>query len=210
MSDTTITERRRRVRLLTLQMLYQIDARNGEDLEEITHSLQDASCDPSEHFEGPWKVLAPADPEEHREAFQRAVATWECHEEADRLATELSPKWPTYRQPVMDRNVIRLCWYEMTRGDTPPKVAVNEAVELGKNFGTERSAPFLNGVLDKMLKRVLNPREEKGATQSAGSAVNDDANPSSNPIPNEDTVDDGDGRPNTIESDEANEPRHAT
>jgi len=89
-------------------------------------------------------------------------------------------------------------------------VAVNEAVELGKNFGTERSAPFLNGVLDKMLKRVLNPREAKGATQSAGSAVNDDANPSSNPIPNEDTVDDGDGRPNTIESDEANEPRHAT
>ena len=157
---TTHTERRRRVRRLAVQMLYQIDARNGEDVDEVLHSLEEAGDDPGEHFDGLWKVSTPVDSEEHGEAFNRAKAAWECRSEADDIATELSPDWPTYRQPVMDRNIIRLCWYEMTKGEIPPKVAVNEAVEIGKEFGTERSGAFLNGVLDKMLKRVLKGKKE--------------------------------------------------
>jgi len=164
MTGTNITERHRRVRRLALQMLYQIDARGVDDFESITGSLREAADDPAQRFEGPWRVLAPADPNEHHEAFERAKAAWAERDEADRIASELSPAWPTHRQPVLDRNVIRLCWFEMTRGGIPPKVAVNEAIELGKAFGTDRSAHFLNGVLDKMLRMVREGHEHQPAS----------------------------------------------
>ena len=58
----------------------------------------------------------------------------------------------------------------MTSGKTQPKIAVNEAVELAKEFGTDRSPAFVNGLLDKVLKRVLGDRgetpSEAGATES--------------------------------------------
>ena len=54
---------------------------------------------------------------------------------------------------------MRLAHFEMTSGRTPPKVAVNEAVELAKSFSTERSPAFINGLLGKVLKRVLGSAE---------------------------------------------------
>lgn len=145
-------------------MLYQMDACGGGELDEIRESLMTAAEDPSGKFEGAWSVPTVDDPTAHRKAFDIAQGAWETHDEADRLATEVAPAWPTARQPAMDRNVIRLCWYEMTKGGVPPKVAVNEAIELAKEFGTERSAPFLNGVLDKLLRRVL---REGGSANAA-------------------------------------------
>ncbi len=159
-NKTNIAERRRRIRRLALQMLYQIDAQNGQEIDAVLQSLSEAADDPENHFDGLWKVSAPTNPDEHTEAFARAQAAWQNHAEADRLASELSPLWPTHRQPALDRNIIRLCWFEMTAGKIPPKVAVNEAVELGKKFSTERSGQFLNGVLDKLLKKILTPDDE--------------------------------------------------
>lgn len=143
-------------RRLALQMLYQLDARQGEDAESIRDSLLNAARDPGDQFTGPWSVPTLDDPTAHRRAFSTALAAWNARIEADTIATSLAPEWPTHRQPVVDRNVIRLCWYEMTQGHVPPKAAVNEAIELAKEFGTDRSGAFLNGVLDRMLKRVLN------------------------------------------------------
>ena len=160
---------RRRVRRLALQMLYQIEARGAEDAEDIRRSLQDAADDPADTFEGPWKVPAPSDPQEHEVAFERAKGAWDSHEQADRLAEQLAPDWPTHRQPALDRNTIRPCWFEMNSTDIPPKAAVNEAIELAKSFGTDRSKAFLNGVLDRMLRGVLKDSEAKGAP-----AENDD------------------------------------
>ncbi len=157
---TNIAERRRRIRRLALQMLYQIDAQNGEDVAAVQQSLREAADDPENHFEGFWSVSAPSNKEEHDLAFARAQSAWQIRAEADLLATELSPLWPSSRQPAIDRNIIRLCWFEMTAGQIPPKVAVNEAVELGKKFSTERSGQFLNGVLDKLLRKTLTPDAE--------------------------------------------------
>lgn len=140
-------------------MLYQIDARDGADLEQIRDSLLEAGADPDGRFQDLWSVDTLTDRRDHLAAFDKALGAWASREEADLRATSLSPEWPTHRQPVMDRNVIRLCWFEMTRGNVPAKVAVNEAIEMGKQFGTERSAPFLNGVLDKMLKMALGETE---------------------------------------------------
>lgn len=144
------------IRRLALQMLYQIDARNGQDVESVRESILWAHHDPSGRFPGAWAVPNRLeDARDHARAFERALGAWETREESDRLAASLAPDWPPHRQPAIDRNIIRLCWFEMTRGGVPPKAAVNEAVELAKTFGTERSAPFLNGVLDRMLRHAV-------------------------------------------------------
>lgn len=160
------------IRRLALQMLYQLDARQGEDAESIRDSLLNAALDPGDQFSGAWAVPTLDDPAAHRKAFETALAAWNARAQADQIATALAPEWPTHRQPVVDRNVIRLCWYEMNEGGVPPKAAVNEAIELAKEFGTDRSGAFLNGVLDRMLKRVLNAEHESDADGS-GEPVDD-------------------------------------
>lgn len=164
-------EHRRAIRRLALQMLYQLDVRNGQFADEVRDSLLRAGHDPQHRFDGPWRVDTLTSSVDHRVAFDKAMGAWRDREPADRLATELAPEWPSRRQPVVDRNIIRLCWSEMTRGDVPPKAAVNEAVELAKIFGTERSGPFLNGVLDKMMRRLAAARE----AVAAGLAPNEEA-----------------------------------
>ena len=67
----------------------------------------------------------------------------------------------------MDRAILRLAHYEMTSGRTNPKVVVNEAVELAKEFSTERSPAFVNGVLDKVLKRMAAKPIEAADDESA-------------------------------------------
>jgi N utilization substance protein B len=62
------------------------------------------------------------------------------------------PQWPPRRQPGVDRNLIRLAVWELTNTVTPPKVIIDEAIELAKQFSTEQSAAFVNGVLDSVLK----------------------------------------------------------
>ncbi len=70
----------------------------------------------------------------------------------DELIGRFAPAWPVAQLPFIDRNVLRLAIYEITNGDqTPPKVAVNEAVELAKSFGSESSPKFVNGVLGSVL-----------------------------------------------------------
>ncbi len=66
----------------------------------------------------------------------------------------LAPEWPTYRQPVVDRNILRLAYFEIESGQTPPKVAINEAVELAREFSTQKSPAFVNGVLDKIMRNL--------------------------------------------------------
>lgn len=71
--------------------------------------------------------------------------------EIDNAITEASQHWRVDRMSRVDRNVMRLALYEMLyRKDVPPKVCINEAIELGKQFGTEDSSSFINGVLDRI------------------------------------------------------------
>ena len=73
-------------------------------------------------------------------------------------ATSLAPKWPTHRQPAVDRAILRLAYHEMKSGRTPIKVVINEAVELAKGYCSKESPPFINGVLDKMARQIQSPQ----------------------------------------------------
>ena len=74
----------------------------------------------------------------------------------DKMITEFAPTWPISQMAVTDRNLLRMAIYEMAMlGETPPKVAINEAVEVAKVFGSESSPRFVNGVLGSVLETTI-------------------------------------------------------
>jgi N utilization substance protein B len=72
--------------------------------------------------------------------------------EIDGVIRKLAPAWPVQQIPMVDRNILRIAIYEIrhTQG-TPPKVVINEAVELAKTFGSKSSSRFVNGVLGSLM-----------------------------------------------------------
>ena len=84
------------------------------------------------------------------EGLSLAKMTWSHREAADIDLAPLTPEWPLHRQPVVDRNLLRLAWYEMNEAGTPPKVVISESVDLAREFSTEQSPSFVNGVLDRL------------------------------------------------------------
>jgi len=135
----------REIRRLAFQTLYQFDARTPDDISTIRSSLDEAPG-----FTHP----------ERDKAFALARAAFEDHEQADTVMEALAPAWPVSRQAAVDRAILRLAHYEMTSGRVPPKVAVNEAVELAKAFSTKKSPAFINGLLDKVLKKIIAQTQE--------------------------------------------------
>lgn len=97
--------------------------------------------------------LAPAEQAYMEEKYRKIQ---EHLEEIDRLLNEKSTGWKTKRMSKVDLNILRLAVYEMKYDqDVPMKVAINEAVEIGKNFGGEDSASFINGILGKVAREAL-------------------------------------------------------
>ena len=131
----------RDIRRLAMQVMYQIDMRGQVDDDAIA-SMMDGG---------------PDTPDVQHEAEALARAAWGRRAAADAAIAELTPDWPTHRQPPVDRAILRLAYHEIVTGRTPAKVAINEAVELAKQFCAQPSAPFINGVLDKLAKRIDAP-----------------------------------------------------
>ncbi len=75
------------------------------------------------------------------------------HDLDERLA-KIADNWRLSRMAATDRNVLRLGAYELLHTDTPAPVVINEAIELARRYGTDQSAQFVNGVLDRLLKRT--------------------------------------------------------
>ncbi|MGC9529290.1 MAG: transcription antitermination factor NusB [Candidatus Bipolaricaulaceae bacterium] len=74
--------------------------------------------------------------------------------EIDRIINERAHGWGVDRLAVVDRNILRLGLYEVLYSDTPLEVAIDEAVELAKTYGTERAPAFINGILDRVGKEA--------------------------------------------------------
>lgn len=81
----------------------------------------------------------------------------EHKEEIDKLIEKFAPEWPISKINLVDRNILRLGIYELLYGDSeevPAKVAINEAIELAKEFSGETSGRFVNGVLGSIYKNI--------------------------------------------------------
>ena len=72
----------------------------------------------------------------------------------DHRIAEKSAHWKLERMPIVDRNILRLGIYEMSRQDTPAAVVIDEALELARQFSGEESVAFINGVLDAVHKEM--------------------------------------------------------
>ena len=90
---------------------------------------------------------------EHDEFLEQLVrGTVEKSGEIDALISGHAEHWRIERMPAVDRNILRLAIYELRNTDTPPAVAIDEALELARRFSTEESVLFVNGVLDAVHK----------------------------------------------------------
>jgi N utilization substance protein B len=153
---------RHRAREIALQALYALDlqgrraASDAARLEE-EGDLEAAAKVPvacaeevfagmSENFEMPAAVRAFA-----RELVLNVSA---CRDELDETLSSQSRNWRVSRMAAVDRNILRLATFELTRTDTPAAVILDEAVELARHFGSDPSPAFVNGVLDAVKRKV--------------------------------------------------------
>lgn len=130
---------RRTGRERALQALYQLEVSQGQPLDALSAA---------------WEAEPEAgkpDPEAQKFSRELVLGVWEHLAEIDELIETHSHNWRLDRMSRIDRNVLRLGIYELKyRDDIPRKVTLNEAIELGKNFGTEESSAFINGLLDRV------------------------------------------------------------
>jgi len=81
-------------------------------------------------------------------------------DELDKIIAKSAPEWPVSQLPIVDRNVLRLGLYELlfaNRKEVPPRVAINEAIELAKTYGGQNSGKFVNGVLGTIYREIGEP-----------------------------------------------------
>lgn len=92
-------------------------------------------------------------------------------DEIDRIIEKAAPQWPIDQIAMVDRNVLRLGLYELMWGPreaVPPKVAINEAIELAKSFGGDSSGRFVNGVLGTVYKEMGEPGKDDAPPRKNG------------------------------------------
>jgi N utilization substance protein B len=138
---------RRTARERALQALYELDMQ-----------AQIAAADALEQAWVASDGESPRDDATHAFALELVEGVRKELEVLDGLIESHSTNWRVDRMSRIDRNVLRLGAYELEfRPDVPKKVALNEAVELGKKYGTEESSAFINGLLDQLAKGVDKP-----------------------------------------------------
>jgi len=132
--------RRRKSREVALQFLYQLDL-GGDD-------------DPTPHEAEFWTRYA-SDEETRAFAENLVRGTKTNQPKIDALIAQVTEHWDLERMAVVDRNILRLAVYELLwSAEVPPKVAINEAIEIAKKFGTQESSRFINGILDRIHKEL--------------------------------------------------------
>jgi len=130
-----------------MQVLCQVDAQGAPAASKANHAAA---------------YLARAEAGEATRRYARTLVdcAWEKREHfRERLQTSRSA-WDVERMAVVDRNVIRVALAELTSGKVPPKVVLNEAIEIAREYASAESAGFVNGVLDEMYKSMRQRTDE--------------------------------------------------
>ncbi len=132
--------KRRKSREFALQVLYQLNITKQEAVTALTQF--------QEHFSRNGET---------DEFLKRLVlgVLEHCHE-FDRLIEQYSENWRLDRINMIDRNILRMALFELLYcEEIPPKVTLNEAIDLGKRYGSEDSGSFINGILDRIQNEVV-------------------------------------------------------
>jgi len=127
-------------RKCVLQMLFMVDQNPDADLHWIRNSVEEQLED-EVLIDFAWSLFTGV--REHRVAIDERI-------------TAISDHWRIERMAPTDRNVIRIGIFEIDKIGTPSAVVLNEAVELAREFGTEHSSAFVNGILDKLASQSQN------------------------------------------------------
>lgn len=154
---------RRRAREIVLQLLYEDDLNPEQDRAVASEFLVKRL-----HSNRPLVTFA-------RGLLENVLKhRWEL----DKSLSGLANNWSLRRMAAIDRNILRLAAYEILMTETPGRVVINEAVELAKRYGASQSGPFVNGILDRLLRE-----SQSGNTENASGE---------NPEPGSPSADDGD------------------
>ena len=144
------TDKRTRARELVVQALFQLDVQGSELLDRLMR----------EFF-----LLNEADEHTRKLAWEWTRGTWKDLPECDELIKAATIRWQFSRLSPVDKSILRLAVYQLRScPDIPPKVVINEAIELAKKFSTDKSGPFVNGVLDAVMKTLQKP--DRGVIES--------------------------------------------
>lgn len=138
-------------RSVAMQTLYEWDfsGRNPEKLKEIADRNIKEFGAGLENDEFVWQLIN---------------GVIEHLSQLDEIISKSAPQWPIEQITIIDRNVLRLGLLELLfskREEVPPKVAINEAIELGKTFGGESSGKFINGVLGTVYREIGEPGKDQ-------------------------------------------------
>lgn len=137
--------RRRKAREMALQVLYQIDVAKEE-------------CEEALRIFWAW---ARADEQVQHFCNTLVRGTMEHLDTIDAMLKRVSDHWSLERMSIVDRNILRFAIYELCYlDDIPPKVTINEAIEIAKTYGTADSAVFVNGILDRVKREVYGEEAE--------------------------------------------------
>ena len=138
-SNDEVWSSRRKARTAALEILYETDCSRHDPDGVLNYRLDDSPLQP--HVE------------EHARKLVQKVLVNKCG--LDEIISAHAPSWPVDQIAVIDRNLLRVAIYEMLMDDdVPTKVAINEAVDLAKFFGSEGSPGFINGVLGSLIDSI--------------------------------------------------------
>jgi N utilization substance protein B len=154
--------RRSRGREVALQVLYQVEQNAGIPVAEVHQFINR-------------RLLADSKLVEFTEGLIAGVR--ENQPRIDDMIQGVAENWRLDRMAAIDRNILRLGAYEVLyRGEVPPKVAINEALELAKRYSTAQSSRFVNGILDRVLQL-----KDAGSPEADGSTPDNAAEPPPEP-----------------------------
>lgn len=143
-------------RIIALQSLYEYDFRTSLDMPELKTDIEEILAR---------NLAVYADSLEEDDFVTDLVrGTLKNQDKLDAMIVPAAPEWPIDQIAKIDKEILRLAAYElMIKRDVPPKVAINEAVELAKSFGGDNSSKFINGVLGTIYRssEIYEPEEDK-------------------------------------------------
>lgn len=150
-------------RIIALQSLYEYDFRNSLNLKELDTGIEEIIGR---------NIAVYKDVVDEAEFIKDlAEGTLKNENKIDAMIVPAAPEWPIDQIAKMDKAILRMSIYELLiKKDVPPKVAINEAVELAKEFGGDNSSKFVNGVLGTIFRQseLYDPKEDKRVNPDAG------------------------------------------